>query len=202
VTRGEVVGAVADARGDAVLVMGPGKSTGVMWQANHQPASIYNMELAYASSVALGIALGAPGQRVISLEGDGSMFAGVQSLGTIARQAPPNLTVIVLANGIWGTSDGTVEVTVRPENFPALAIACGWDRDKVRFATEPAALRDALEASRTSPGPWFIAAQAEPSGDDASIRPDGTLRVRTAAPHDLVQSIDATRRYLDERRSS
>ena len=81
--------------------MGPGKSTGAMWHVDHRPASIYNMELAYASPVALGIALGAPGQRVISLEGDGSLFAGAPVLGTIARQAPPNLTVIVLANGIW-----------------------------------------------------------------------------------------------------
>ena len=198
-TRGEIVGAVAEIRGDAVLVMGPGKSTGAMWQTDHRPASIYNMELAYASPTALGIALGAPDRRVISLEGDGSLFAGAPGLGTIARQAPANLTVIVLANGIWGTSDGTVEVSIPPVKFPELATACGWDAAKVRFARTLPELRAALAATLAEPGPWFVAAEAERSDADASVGADGTLRTRTPAPHDLVQSIDATQRYVTER---
>jgi thiamine pyrophosphate-dependent acetolactate synthase large subunit-like protein len=199
VTRAEVVRAVAEFRDGAVVVMGPGKSCPLMWQANHRPASIYNMELAYASPVALGIALSGPTQRVISLEGDGSMFAGIPSLGTIARKAPPNLTVIVLANGIWGTSDGTVEVSVQPSNFPELARGCGWDPAKVRFASDIQSLRAALEGTLTSPGPWFLVAEAERSSEDASVRDGGVLRVRERPPVDIVESVDSTRRWLRAR---
>ncbi len=157
------------------------------------------MELAYASPLALGVALGAPTQRVISLEGDGSMFAGIPSLGTIAREAPPNLTVIVLANGIWGTGDGTVEVSVPPSKFPELASGCGWDPAKVRFASDVQTLRRALEGTLTSPGPWFIVAAAERSSEDASVRDGGVLRVRGRAPADVVEAVDSTRRWLRAR---
>jgi thiamine pyrophosphate-dependent acetolactate synthase large subunit-like protein len=148
----------------------------------------------------LGIALGAPAQRVIALEGDGSMFAGTPVLGTVARCAPANLTVVVLANGIWGTSDGSVAVTVPPAKFGELAMACGWARERVTFVTELDPLREALLRSATLPGPWFIAAEAIPSNEDSSVLPDGTLRHRPEAPVDLIESVDATRRYLMQHR--
>jgi thiamine pyrophosphate-dependent acetolactate synthase large subunit-like protein len=195
-TRGEIVRAIIESRGDAVMILGPGKSARFLWEAPLHPATIYNMELAYASPIALGIALGAPHRRVISLEGDGSMFAGAAGLGTIARCAPQNLTVIVLANGIWGTSDASVAVTIPPSKFPELAIACGFKREQVCFATELAPLRDALRAAAGRPGPWFIAAEAAASAEDSSVLPDGTLRERPPAPIDLIESVDATRRYL------
>ena len=134
------------------MILGPGKSSRFLWGAPSHPATVYNMELAYASPIALGVALGAPSQRVISLEGDGSMFAGAPGLGTIARCSPSNLTVIVLANGIWGTSDATVEVAIPAAKFPELAVACGWKREQVALATELTALRSALKrASRARP---------------------------------------------------
>jgi thiamine pyrophosphate-dependent acetolactate synthase large subunit-like protein len=201
-TREDVVEAVKAIRGDAVLVMGPGKSTTVMWRSQPHPASIYNMELAYASPFALGIAWGAPEERVISFEGDGSMFAAIPTLGTIARRAPANLTVIVLANGVWGTSDGSVEITVGPEKFPELARACGWDARKVRFASDLAELGDALRDTLAEPGPWFVVAQAERSSADASVLPDGSLRAREPAPLDLIETVDATRRWLSQRRDA
>lgn len=198
--RGDVVRAIIESRGDAVMVLGPGKSARFLWEAPLHPATIYNMELAYASPMALGIALGAPAQRVIALEGDGSMFAGSPGLGTIARCAPANLTVVVLANGIWGTSDGSVAVTIPPAKFADLAIACGWARERVTFAAEIQPLREALRRSATLPGPWFIAAEAAPSNEDSSVLPDGTLRHRPEAPVDLLESVDATRRYLVQHR--
>ncbi|HXP92783.1 MAG TPA: thiamine pyrophosphate-dependent enzyme [Candidatus Binatia bacterium] len=194
--RGDVVRAVIEFRNDAVMILGPGKSSGFLWEAPLHPATVYNMELTYATSMALGVALGAPKQRVISLEGDGSMFAAAPTLGTVARSAPPNLTVIVLANGIWGTSDGSVPVTIPPAKFPELAISCGWERSRVTLASELAPLREALRKSIAEPGPWFIAAEALPSSEDASVLADGTLRKRSQAPIDLIESIDATRRFL------
>jgi sulfopyruvate decarboxylase subunit beta len=197
--RAEIVRAVIEFRGDAVMILGPGKSAGYLWEAPLHAATVYNMELAYAAPLALGVALGAPAQRVISLEGDGSMFAGAPALGTIARYAPGNLTVVVLANSIWGTSDGSIEVSIRPHKFPELALACGWPRERVVFATELEPLRAALRRSSSEPGPWFIAAEASHGSEDASVLPDGTLRDRPPAPVDLIESVDATRRYLQRK---
>ena len=195
-TRGDVVRAVIEFRGDAAMIVGPGKSTAFLYAAPLHPATIYNMELAYAVPMALGIALSAREHRVIALEGDGSMFAGAQALGTIARYSPKNLTVVVLANTIWGTSDGTVKVTLAPEQYTQLAIACGWPSAYVVFAAEAERLRDALRTASTEPGPWFIVAQASPSSEDASVAPDGRLRERPRPPLDTVEAVSAMRRFL------
>jgi hypothetical protein len=196
VTRGDIVKAILEFRNDAAMVLGPGKSTQFLWEAPLHPATIYNMELTYATAVALGIAIGAPKQRVISLEGDGSMFGAAPILGTVARRAPANLTIVVLANGIWGTSDGTIPVTIPPAQFTELAVGCGWSRDRVTFAPELPQLNEALRKSVAEPGPWFISAEAQRGPEDASISPDGQLRVRTNAPIDLIESVDSTRRFL------
>ena len=98
--RREIVNIFAEVRGDAVVITGPGISSGMLFEAHAHPATIYNMDLAYSGPMAMGIALGAPQRRVVSLEGDGSRYAAAASLGTYVRYPLPNL-VLTLANGIW-----------------------------------------------------------------------------------------------------
>lgn len=191
--RSEVVRAFSEVRGDAVVVLGPGGSSGLLWEAHALPATLYNMELAYATPVAMGIALGAPDRRVVSFEGDGSLFAATPILGTISRYPPANLTIVVLANGIWGTGDGSVETTTaRTAKWPDLAVACGWDSKKVVTASETAPFRDAVRRSLAEPGPWFLCAVTERSVEDGSGRRPRPLL-------DAAETVDLTRRYLQQK---
>ena len=57
--------------------------------------------MSHATSFGLGIALAQPERRVIVCNGDGSMLMNLGSLVTIASQAPPNLVVILLDNGVY-----------------------------------------------------------------------------------------------------
>lgn len=194
--RRDVVNAFAAVRGDAIVITGPGISSGMLWEAHAHPATIYNMDLAYAGPMAMGVALGAPEHRVVSLEGDGSRYAAAASLGTYARYPLPNLTLLTLANGIWGTGDGGVETTIGAHQWNALAIASGWNPAKVVTASEVETLTDALRTALEQPGPWFICAVVARSSDDASLAADGTRRPRPRATVDIVQSADATRAFL------
>jgi thiamine pyrophosphate-dependent acetolactate synthase large subunit-like protein len=196
VDRREIINAFAEFRGDAVVVTGPGISSGMLWEAHAHPATVYNMELAYSGPIAMGIALGVPAHRVVSIDGDGSRFAAAASLGTMARYPLANLTLLTLANGIWGTGDGGTETTVGPEQWTNLAIACGWNAAHVVTAHDLSELREALRKSATEPGPWFICAVTSRSNDDAALMPDGSHRSRPRASVDIVQSADATRDYL------
>jgi len=196
VDRREIVAAFAEFRGDAVVVTGPGISSGLLWKAHAHPATVYNMDMAYSGPIAMGIALGAPQQRVVSLEGDGSRFAAAPSLGTMARYPLPNLTVLTLANGIWGTGDGATETTVAPEQWSGLAIACGWNPAKVVTAADLPTLRAALKKSASEPGPWFICAVTSRSTEDSAVLADGSRRNRPRATIDIVQSADSTREWL------
>ncbi len=198
VQRAEIIDAVAADRGDAAIVVSPGASSGLMYYASDppHPATIYNMELGYAAAVAYGIALGRPGERVIAIEGDGSMFAGVQVLGTLARQPATNLTIVVLANGIWGTGEADIATTPgSAEQLAALARACGLPADRVHTVEDVTTMRALLAQTKTVPGPWFLCAVTERSSGDRS----GT-RARGRVLLDTVEAVDLTRRYLRDRR--
>lgn len=50
----------------------------------------------------LGLALAQPDRSVVVVTGDGEQLMGIGALGTVAVQAPENLTVVVLDNGHFG----------------------------------------------------------------------------------------------------
>jgi sulfopyruvate decarboxylase subunit beta len=191
--RTDVVDAVIAERDDATLVVSPGASSGLVFAKDRHPATIHNMELGYATAVAYGIALGRPDRRVIALEGDGSMFAGVQVLGTLARFPVANLTVVVVANSIWGTGAGDVATTPgSAAQLAAIARGCGLSVDRVLVSAGLSELKMMLARAKSEAGPWFVCAVTERSSTDRS-------GARPHAQFDTVEAVDLTRRYLRDR---
>lgn len=167
--RMEAMDVVAAARSDAVVVTGPGANSGLLYEKADSPATIYNMDLAYATPIALGISLACPDRRVLSLEGEGSFYAGSVVLSTIWRQMPDNLVVVVLDNGVWGTSDGKEPTaTSFGVDLVSLAIASGWDDTHVHRADNVEALASALSLAFQGDGPHLIVGRTDPSMDQAS----------------------------------
>jgi thiamine pyrophosphate-dependent acetolactate synthase large subunit-like protein len=190
VQRAEVIDAIVAERDDATIVVSPGASSGLIWNGGAHPATIYNMELGYAMAVAYGIALGRPDRRVVAVEGDGSFFAGLQLLGTLARFPVKNLVVVVLANGIWGTGAADIKTTPGSAGqLAALARGCGIADDRVTVFASASDLREALAFAQREPGPWLFLAETERSSMDQS-----GPRARPLV--DPVESVDLTRRYL------
>jgi len=113
------------------------------------------------SSIALGLALARPDRRVLAIDGDGSLLMNLGTLATIAACAPPNLVVIVMDNGCYGTTGGQATATARVADLEAAARALG-----VRAtATVTTAERLASAFAQTSsvPGPWVIVAKVDES---------------------------------------
>jgi thiamine pyrophosphate-dependent acetolactate synthase large subunit-like protein len=196
VKRADVIDAFAAVRGDAAVITGPGASSGMLYVRDHQPATIYNMELGYATAMCLGIALGDPSRRVVAIEGDGSLTAELQVLTTIARYAPPNLVILAMDNGIYGTGGGTVRTAVGGHtDLAAVARACGVAPDHVIEVADVEAARSALQTALERPGPWIVVAHVD--AVDASTGP------KRARPRiDIVESAAALRQVLEERRPS
>lgn len=188
--RTEIIDAVVAIRNDATVVVSPGVSSGLMWNGGQHPATIYQMELGYTMAVAYGIALGLPERRVIAVEGDGSFFAGIQLLGTLARFPVANLIIVVVSNGIWGTGDANVSTTPgSAAQLAEIARGCGLATERVQISNEPQAFQAALARAQREPGPWLFIADAERSEMDRSgVRPSPLV--------DAVESVDLTRRYL------
>jgi thiamine pyrophosphate-dependent acetolactate synthase large subunit-like protein len=193
-TLADLVAAVAAERGEAVVVTGPGAVAGALYQTNPESPTLYNMELAYATPVALGIALMTGDRRVIALEGDGSMLAGLGGLATIARYRPQNLVVVVIENGIYGTGDNSVPTqSGLGADLAAVALALGWPPVDVRRAATADELRAAI--ADEGEGPRLIVA----SVDRASYAPSAG---RARPGLDVVESAVLLRRHLEGRATS
>jgi sulfopyruvate decarboxylase subunit beta len=188
-TLAELAAGVAAARGDAILVTGPGAAAGELYATAPDSASIYNMELAYATATALGLALAVPTRRVIAVEGDGSILAGLGSLATVARYRPPNLAVVVVDNGIYGTGDNSVPTQwAVGGDLAAVAVGLGWPPGDVERVAAADALGGALTRSRS--GPVLVIASVDP----ASYAPS-TGRRKPGV--DVVESAVLLRRHLE-----
>jgi sulfopyruvate decarboxylase subunit beta len=191
--RVDLVSIFAELRTQEPVIVGPGSTSGALYQAGHQPATIYNMDMGYATAVGLGLALAQPAERVVALEGDGSVLAGLGVLTTIGRYRPPNLVLVVFHNGVYAScGDGRVATAAATTtDLPAVAAACGIDPRKVVAVETVEAARRVLSAALTDPGPWVIVASIE--------QPDRWPGPRPLPSHDLVETAVGFKREMMRR---
>src|ERR1700686_696821 len=78
-----------------------------------------------ASSHGLGLALGRPQQRVIVLDGDGSLLMNLGTLVTIGAAAPRNLIPFVCRNGTYEANGGH-PIPNPNVDFSGMAKAAGY----------------------------------------------------------------------------
>ena len=78
-----------------------GPTTDELWHAGHRDRNFYTYgSMGLCSSIALGMALSTD-EKVISLDGDGSLLMNLGTIATIGRESPTNLIVIVWDNEQW-----------------------------------------------------------------------------------------------------
>ena len=82
---------------DEAVSTGRGFATPMMDAAPHDWLSIMGGSIGWGLPVGVGAAVGAPGRKVVVLEGDGSAMYTLQALWTMAREAL-DVTVVVFAN--------------------------------------------------------------------------------------------------------
>ena len=112
--RTDVLRYIASLRNGAAMIISPGLANYPIAEAKDEPLTIYNMDMPYTTPMALGIALGWPERKVISIEGDGSLLAGPGVLSTVARYQPKNLLMFVFDNGAYlTTGSGKAASTIK-----------------------------------------------------------------------------------------
>lgn len=107
-----------------------------------------------AASLGLGLAIGAPREKVMILDGDGSLLMQLGSLVTVAGQRPANYYHFVFANGLYESSGNQPIPGAGLSDLPALAKAAGYAEalSYERAADLDAALPGILQRT----GPIFI----------------------------------------------
>ena len=104
--RDECFRKLAEHRGDAIVVAA--YTSAFEWVAiDPSPLNFVSVgAMGQASSHALGLAIGLPGQKIVVLDGDGSLLMNLGSLVTIAEAAPENLVHFVVENGTYEANGG------------------------------------------------------------------------------------------------
>jgi sulfopyruvate decarboxylase subunit beta len=118
-----------------------------------------------ASSIGLGLALNLPREKVVVMDGDGSVLMNLGTLATLARYRPPNLTHIIFDNGSLLSTGGFASHTTAGITDLA-AIAKGAGVPNVAQVSTPfdfiEATADAFERNDLS----VIVAKVEAVGPD------------------------------------
>ena len=119
--RREVVKAIVDRRGDALIVTGLGSSCNDLGVHDH-PGTFYLWgAMGAAAMMGLGLALAQPARRVIVVTGDGEMLMGVGSLATIGAHRPKNLSIVVMDNELYAETGMQSTHTARGVSIVAIA---------------------------------------------------------------------------------
>src|SRR5256885_8579587 len=115
----------------------------------HRPNFFYLQHaMGLASSTGLGLALCLPEQKVVVLDGDGSLLMNLGSLSTLARYRPKNLLHVVFDNESLVSVGGFPTATATGSDLAAIAAAAGVPRTRTVGAPDAfrSAVADALAA--------------------------------------------------------
>ena len=155
--------------GDLPVVANLGPTTDELWHAGQRDRNFYTYgSMGLCSSIALGMALSCE-ERVVSLDGDGSLLMNMGTSATIGREKPANLLVVVWDNEQWAQTGFQASHTAFNTDLEEVAQGCGivktatvWDEEELATV-----FAQALEED----GPWFIVAKIQEEDEYMPVSP-------------------------------
>jgi thiamine pyrophosphate-dependent acetolactate synthase large subunit-like protein len=157
---------------DVLVLTSIGNNSGFWGQLKEREANLFHLTLGMCSPAALGLALALPQRKVLALDADGNLILNLGVLGTVANEAPKNLTLVVMDNGNYLGSHkrapGMPTATAGKMDLAAVARACGIA--SAATVEDLAAFRGKVESALASDGPHFIRARIEALDSDGPRR--------------------------------
>jgi thiamine pyrophosphate-dependent acetolactate synthase large subunit-like protein len=145
-----------------VLTLG-GTAREMLAVAGRKPNQLVNLDaMGQTVSIALGLAVGlddpknpapAGDEKVVVIEGDGSLLMGLSVMSTAGHLKPKNLVVLLLDNDVY-LATGAQPTAAKDMDMCAVALASGWAA--AREVRGPEQLAEALEWAKTAVGPLFV----------------------------------------------
>jgi phosphonopyruvate decarboxylase len=115
--------------------------------------------------VCLGLARTRRDTKVVALEGDGNVLAGLGGLSTVGRYQPENLIVVIVDNEAYGSFGSGAVATATSAGVDLEIVARGCGIANACTVRDLAAADEALRRAFTEPGPWVIVAKVANLGD-------------------------------------
>ena len=143
---------------DDLVVSTTGMISREVFMTDDRPGNFYMLgSMGLLSSFGLGLALLTPEQRVLVLEGDGSVLMSLGTLPLIATERPANLVHIILDNEAYESTGGQPSISSEVD-LAEVGKSCGYGH--VARADEIEGLEGALLACESRRGPHLILVKA------------------------------------------
>ncbi|MFG2337311.1 phosphonopyruvate decarboxylase [Streptomyces yangpuensis] len=168
--RAEAIGHIVSAMDPATLLVATtGKTARELERDWDRPENLYVVgSMGCASSVALGVALHAPGRRVAVLDGDGAALMRLEAMATIGRHAATDLCHVLLDNESYESTGGQPTASAGVD-FAGIAAACGYRA--AHDVSDADALRTAVLRAQRDGGAHLVRVRIAPGSDPALGRP-------------------------------
>ena len=130
-TREEIIRHIAAASGEDPVVSTTGKASRELFEIraangqSHKYDFLTVGSMGHSSSIALGIALQKPRQRIWCVDGDGAALMHMGAMAVIGANRPANLVHVVINNGAHETVGGMPTVAGEID-LTGIAKACGY----------------------------------------------------------------------------
>ena len=164
--RAECIQALYPELKDLIVVTIMGACAQELYDLGHRENFFYLQHaMGLASSIGIGLAMNLPEEKVVVMDGDGSVLMNLGTLATMARYRPPNLTHIIFDNGSLLSTGGFASHTTSGITDLA-AMASGAGISNVSLTRTPfefiEAVADSFERNELS----VIVAKVEAVGPD------------------------------------
>ena len=130
-TREAIIQHIVKASGEDPIVSTTGKASRELFETrvangqSHKYDFLTVGSMGHSSSIALGIAINKPGQRIWCIDGDGAVLMHMGSMAVIGANKPKNLVHVVINNSAHETVGGMPTVAGSID-LVGIARACGY----------------------------------------------------------------------------
>ena len=149
--REDIIRHIAAAAGEDPIVSTTGKASRELFEIRTAAGQSHKYDfltvgsMGHSSSIALGIALNKPQQKIWCIDGDGAALMHMGAMAVIGSNRPSNLIHVLINNGAHETVGGMPTVA-SDIDMVSIAKACGYPR-AVRVEDEESLDRALAEAS-------------------------------------------------------
>ena len=161
--------------GDTAVVSNLGPSSDELWHAGHRDRNFYTYgSMGLCTSIALGMSISTD-EKIVALDGDGSLLMNMGTIATVGREKPSNLIVIVWDNEQWAQTGYQPSHTAFGTDLEQVAKSCGIS--KTATVSDEEELQSVFLQAMSEDGPWFIVAKIEEEEylPVAPVEPEMTL---------------------------
>ncbi len=129
--REEIIRHIVNVSGEDPIVSTTGKASRELFEIREANEQSHKYDfltvgsMGHSSSIALGVAINKPHERIWCIDGDGAVLMHMGSMGIVANVNPDNFIHIVINNGAHETVGGMPTVASNM-NLVEIAKACGY----------------------------------------------------------------------------